>query len=116
MERIIHTAFSFLSATRYHINGGILLIFTAVVAMLLANSPWADQYFQFFQQPIALQIGSFNLFSHGGHPLTLTGFINDALMAIFFFSAGLEIKREILVGSCPTCDKPSCLSLLPSAE
>lgn len=98
MARIFHTAFSFLSATRYHINGGILLIITAVVAMLLANSPWSTQYFEFFQQPIALQIGSFNLFSHGGHPLTLTGFINDALMAIFFFSVGLEIKREILVG------------------
>lgn len=47
MERIIHTAFSFLSATRYHINGGILLIFTAIVAMLLANCPGLTNIFSF---------------------------------------------------------------------
>lgn len=92
------TAFSFLSATRYHINGGLLLIITSLLALCVANSPLAEGYQALWQHTICLQIGDFNLFNHGGHPLTLLGFINDALMAIFFFSVGLEIKREILVG------------------
>lgn len=97
-RKILEVPFSFLSATRYHINGGMLLIITALLAMIIANSPWASAYFDFWQHDIRLQIGTFNLFNHHGSPLTLIGFINDALMAIFFFSVGLEIKREILVG------------------
>ena len=82
----------------FHVNGGMLLIFTALLALVVANSPLSAAYQAFWQHEIILQIGNFNVFSHGGHPITLMGFINDALMAIFFFSVGLEIKREILVG------------------
>src|SRR5580765_2852443 len=72
--------------------GGVLLVGCAAVALVLANSPWADSYHHVWQTPITL--------SAGGHALTLTAhqLINDGLMAIFFLLVGLEIKREVLVG------------------
>lgn len=86
-------------ALRRHANGGNILIFATLLALIVANIPGLNNYyFKFWDQPVALQIGSFNLFSHNGHPMTMIQFINDALMAVFFFSIGLEIKREILVG------------------
>lgn len=100
MERIKLSGlnFSFQRAFRYHVNGGILLMFIVVIAMILANSPWGDFYTSFWKQEVHLQIGDFDLFRHDGHPMTLLNFINDALMTIFFFTVGLEIKREVLVG------------------
>ncbi|MDE6402921.1 MAG: Na+/H+ antiporter NhaA [Muribaculaceae bacterium] len=86
-------------ALRRHASGGNVLIAATVLALIVANIPAINQYyFHFWDQEVRLQIGSFNLFSHNGHPMTMLQFINDALMAIFFFSIGLEIKREILVG------------------
>lgn len=85
-----------------HLNGGILLMLMAALALVVANSSWSDEYFAFWLQPVHLQIGSFNVFNHGGHPLTLLEFINDALMVVFFFSTGMEIKREMLVGELST--------------
>lgn len=90
--------YSFLSFLKHRVNGGMMLMIVAVLAMVVANSPWADAYHAFWSHPVSLQVGSFNLFSHHGEPLTLMAFINDALMAVFFFSVGLEIKREVLVG------------------
>ncbi len=90
--------YSFLSFLKHRVNGGMVLMIVAVLAMVVANSPWADVYHAFWSHPVSLQVGSFNLFSHHGEPLTLMAFINDALMAVFFFSVGLEIKREVLVG------------------
>ena len=69
-----------------------------LLAMLVANSPWSEAYLNFWDKRVYLQVGDFNLFNHHGHPMTLMTFINDVLMTIFFFSVGLEIKREILVG------------------
>lgn len=91
-------SYSFLSALKHRINGGMVLMIVAVLAMIIANSPWASHYQTFWHHPVSLSIGEFNLFSHHGKPLTLIQFINDALMALFFFSVGLEIKREIMVG------------------
>lgn len=90
--------YSFLSFLKHRVNGGMVLMIVAVLAMVVANSPWADAYHAFWSHPVSLQVGCFNLFSHHGEPLTLMAFINDALMAVFFFSVGLEIKREVLVG------------------
>lgn len=82
-----------------HATGGNILIFATVLALLVANIPALNQhYFAFWDHQVRLQLGSFNLFSHHGEPMTLVEFINDALMAVFFFSIGLEIKREVLVG------------------
>lgn len=81
-----------------NIVASILLFFTAIMAAMIANSDMASLYQDFLSQELHLRIGSFNLLSHGGHPLKMIEFINDCLMTIFFFSVGLEIKRELLVG------------------
>ncbi|MDE6802420.1 MAG: Na+/H+ antiporter NhaA [Muribaculaceae bacterium] len=86
-------------ALRRHASGGNILILATILALAVANIPGLNNhYFDFWNHEVRLQIGSFNLFSHSGHPMSLLAFINDALMAVFFFTIGLEIKREILVG------------------
>ncbi len=82
-----------------HASGGNVLIAVTLLALIVANIPAINQYyFNFWNEPVRLQLGDFNLFSHSGEPMTVLEFINDALMAVFFFTIGLEIKREILVG------------------
>ncbi|HWP92693.1 MAG TPA: Na+/H+ antiporter NhaA [Thermodesulfobacteriota bacterium] len=73
-------------------SAGILLFLCTVVALVWANSPWSDGYFNLWQTKLQVGIGGFLL----DKPLIL--WINDGLMAMFFFVVGLEIKREILVG------------------
>lgn len=86
-------------AVKRHASGGNVLIAATILALIIANIPAVNGYYnEFWTQPVILQIGSFNIFSHGGETMNMLQFINDALMAIFFFSIGLEIKREILVG------------------
>lgn len=80
-------------------SGGNVLIFATILALLVVNLPFSkDFYNSLWTHEIALQIGGFNLFSHHGEPMSVMAFINDALMALMFFSIGLEIKREVLVG------------------
>ncbi len=86
-------------------NGGYILIAVTVLAMTMANSPWRDAYFSWWNAPVSAQIGGFNLFEHHGQPMSLMQVINDALMALFFFSVGLEIKREVLVGELSSMQK-----------
>ncbi len=82
-----------------HASGGNVLIAATVLALVVANIPAINtDYFEFWNQEVRLQLGDFNIFSHNGEPMTLLAFINDALMAVFFFRIGLEIKREVLVG------------------
>lgn len=90
-------------------NASMLLFLATIVAMLLANSPWSSSYNHLLQYPIDLQYGSFNFFSHDGHPMSMLAFVNDALMAVFFFVIGLEIKQEVLIGELSSVRK----ALLP---
>ena len=91
--------FAIRKTLRNHANGGNVLIFATVLALLVVNLPFLHNFYNgLWTHEIALQVGKFNLFSHHGHPMSIMAFINDALMAVFFFSIGLEIKREVLVG------------------
>ena len=73
--------------------GGILLLFSAAVAMLLANSPLSNQYNDFLNLPVSLQIGSFSINK------TLIHWINDGFMAVFFVLVGMEVKKELFEGA-----------------
>jgi len=72
--------------------GGIVLFMAAVVAILMANSPLSSYYDLFLSTPLEIRIGPLEI----AKPLLL--WINDGLMAIFFFLVGLELKREWLEG------------------
>lgn len=86
-------------ALESHATGGNVLIAATLLAMIIANIPVVNNlYSDFWNQTVRLQVGNFNIFSHSGHHMSMLQFINDALMAIFFFTIGLEIKRAILVG------------------
>ena len=102
--------YSSLSKLKSHINSSVVLIFFTILALVCANTPTIKEwYFSLWQLPMNLSIGEFNFFSHSGHAITLGQMINDFLMAIFFLSVGLEIKREIKVGELSSMDK----ALLP---
>ena len=73
-------------------TSGLLLMGTAILALILANSAAASFYEHLLHTLIGLQIGSWRI------EMTLHHWINDGLMALFFFVVGLELKREILVG------------------
>lgn len=72
--------------------GGIILMFSAVLAMILANSSAQGLYTLFLDMPVEVKIGSLEI----AKPLLL--WINDGLMAVFFFLVGLELKRELVEG------------------
>jgi len=72
--------------------GGILLAGAAALAMLLANSPLEGVYTGFLDTPVEVRFGAFEI----AKPLLL--WVNDGLMAVFFFLVGLELKREVLEG------------------
>ncbi|WP_374533558.1 Na+/H+ antiporter NhaA [Phenylobacterium sp.] len=71
---------------------GVILTTAALLAVALANSPWADHYFAFIRHEITIQVGAF------AETKPVYRWIKEGLMAIFFFVVGLEIKYEILRG------------------
>lgn len=77
-------------------TGGVFLIIAAALAMLIANSPLASVYDSFLELPVAVTVGALEI----NKPLLL--WVNDGLMAIFFFLIGLEVKREIVEGELST--------------
>jgi NhaA family Na+:H+ antiporter len=72
--------------------GGILLLLAAAVAMVLKNSPFGEIYEAFLDTPIHIGVGALEI------DKPLLHWVNDGLMAVFFFMIGMEVKREILVG------------------
>lgn len=90
-------------------NASLLLFLATIIAMILANSPWAHAYHELLSFPMDLHIGNLHLFTHHGAPMSMLTFVNDALMAVFFFMIGLEIKQEILIGELSSIRK----SILP---
>lgn len=72
--------------------GGILLILFTVIALVWANSPWKESYHHLWEIPFGIELGNFVFEMH------LLHWINDGLMALFFYMVGLEIKREIIEG------------------
>src|ERR1700751_2235975 len=72
--------------------GGLVLAMSTVAALVWANSPWADLYHRFWHRALSLGLGRRIVHE------TLLHFINDGLMALFFFCVGLEIKHELLAG------------------
>lgn len=97
--------YSFKSMLKKYTNASTVLIMCSVAALILANSPIKEQFLAFWQSNMSLSVGEFNLFSHNGHDMTLAQVINDFLMALFFLSVGLEIKRELLVGELSSTKK-----------
>ncbi|KZZ56138.1 hypothetical protein A3762_11430 [Oleiphilus sp. HI0125] len=79
--------------------GGVLLICAALLALIMANSGINMFYSDFLNMPVVLQLGGFEI----AKPLLL--WINDGLMALFFFLIGLEVKREILEGHLSSKDQ-----------
>jgi NhaA family Na+:H+ antiporter len=72
--------------------GGVLLVITAVLALIAANSPLSGLYAELFHLPVQVRVGALNI----DKPLLL--WINDGLMAVFFLLVGLELKREMIDG------------------
>lgn len=88
-ERLKSGALAFI---HHEAASGFILLIAAIFALILANSPLHSLYDSLLEMPVTVGVGDFKLDKH------LLHWINDGLMAIFFFLVGLEIKRELLVG------------------
>ncbi len=77
---------------RIQASSGIVLLACTVLALLWANSPWGEAYARLLETKASVGVGGFAITE------SLLHWINDGLMAVFFFVVGLEIKREVLAG------------------
>jgi NhaA family Na+:H+ antiporter len=80
---------------------GILLLASAVAALVWANSPWGHSYHDFWHAKLAVEVAG------AGHAMSLEHWVNDGLMVIFFLLVGLEIKRELLIGELASARRAS---------
>jgi len=90
------------------VTGSLILIAATIIALVWANSQWGDFYTELSHTYIGVHFGDWNF------ELSLSHWIKDGLMAIFFFVVGLEIKREIVVGELSSLDRallPVCAAL-----
>lgn len=103
MANIFYTA---KKTVKEYAQGGNVLIAATAMALVVANVPVLSKYYlELWDMPVSLEVGGFNVFSYHGETMSLMQFINDALMAVFFFTIGLEIKREVLVGELSSIKK-----------
>ena len=77
---------------RMEAGAGILLLVSALLALFWANSPYSELYHKILHYPVGIYAGALSF------SFSLHHFVNEALMALFFFVVGLEIKRELSVG------------------
>jgi len=84
---------------RSEVTGSILLLACTLVALIWANSPWADSYVDLLHTYVGVSWGDV------AFKLSLHHWINDGLMVVFFFVVGLEIKRELVVGELSSVNK-----------
>ena len=89
LKRFTQPAQNFINT---EISSGIIIVVAVLIALVIANSPLDNLYYDFVHLKIKLAIGD-NILSGNLHY-----WINDAAMVIFFFLVGTEIKREVLVG------------------
>ncbi len=89
-NRVIKPFYGFIKEEK---SGGIILAISVIIALLVANSPWSETYFHFFEHKIGLSFNGALYMNYDIHH-----WINDGLMAMFFFVVGLELKREFIGG------------------
>ncbi len=87
--RSVHLISEFI---RLEASSGIILFASAIIALIIANSPWHHYYYRLFYLPIQYSIGQWHFSTY------LISWINEALMAVFFLLVGLEIKRAVYFG------------------
>ncbi|WP_072681238.1 Na+/H+ antiporter NhaA [Arcobacter sp. LA11] len=78
---------------------GILLFIATVTAVIVANSSLGQIYYDLWHMPLGINLGELSI------SMTLTYWIDDGLMALFFLMVGLEIKREMMIGELSTVSK-----------
>jgi NhaA family Na+:H+ antiporter len=93
-DRLIPNTFvkPFIRFTEIEASSGIVLLLSAIIAIIWANSAYSDAYFSILEEHLTISIGGFHFDESVLHV------INDGFMAIFFFVVGLEIKREMVLG------------------
>ncbi|HRE50592.1 MAG TPA: Na+/H+ antiporter NhaA [Flavitalea sp.] len=90
IDRVVYPIQKFIQNEK---AGGLVLGISVIIALLLANSPWSDDYHHFLEHRFGFQFDGRTYLEYNLHH-----WINDGLMAVFFFVVGLELKREIVAG------------------